>query len=107
MKKGIVFLFILFTSLFTMTSQAQDVGYYKCYGGISLSPNNFYSLAFQGKRGIDKKSLYGYEKTKEVSKNQIWLFFDTPSSGLMKLNIQKIKASFQIYIFQEEKRNAL
>ena len=102
MKKGIAFLFILFTSLFTMKSQAQDVGYYKCFGGISLSPNNFYSLAFQGKRGIDKKSLYGYEKTKEVSKNQIWLFFDTPSSGLMKLNIQKIKASFQIYIFQEK-----
>ncbi|MCH1480056.1 MAG: OmpA family protein [Crocinitomicaceae bacterium] len=102
MKNASAFLFILFTSLFTMKSQAQDVGYYKCYGGISLSPNNFYSLAFQGKRGLDKKALYGYEKTEEVSKNQIWLFFDTPSSGLMKLNIQKTKASFHIYIFKEK-----
>ena len=73
MKKHSAFLLLLSCLVFSVGCYAQDVGYYKCNGGISLSPNNFYALAFQGKRGLDKKSLFGYEKKLEVSKNQIWL----------------------------------
>tara|TARA_B100001287_G_scaffold197138_1_gene166778 strand:+ start:128 stop:1243 length:1116 start_codon:yes stop_codon:yes gene_type:complete len=80
----------------------QSVDYSKCSGGISLSPNNFYSLAFQGKKGIDKKGLYGYETSQEVNKNQIWLFFDTPSSGLLNLNIKRYSEKFHVYIFEEK-----
>lgn len=102
MKKHSAFLLLLSCLVFSVGCYAQDVGYYKCNGGISLSPNNFYALAFQGKRGLDKKSLFGYEKKLEVSKNQIWLFFDTPSSGLMRLQIKKTDTPFQIYIFKEK-----
>ena len=97
-KTYILFLFLCFCS----HSWSQEMGYAKCTGGISLSPNNFYSLSFQGKKGIDKKNLYGYEKTIEVTKNQIWLFFDPPSSGLLSLNIKNTKTPFHTYIFKEK-----
>ncbi len=82
--------------------RGQSIHYSKCSGGISLSPNNFYSLAFQGKKGVDKKSLYGYETSREVYKNQIWLFFDTPSSGLLNLNIKGHTEKFHAYMFEEK-----
>ena len=40
---------VIFFWAFSCRGQAMD--YSKCSGGISLSPNNFYSLAFQGKKG--------------------------------------------------------
>ena len=85
---------------FSCRGQAMD--YSKCSGGISLSPNNFYSLAFQGKKGVDKKSLYGYETAREVNKNQIWLFFDTPSSGLLNLNLKRYAEKCHVYMFEEK-----
>ena len=97
-KNYVLFLFLMFVG----QSLTQEMGSTKCSGGISLSPNNFYGLSFQGKKGIDKKKLNGYEKTIEVTKNQIWLFFDPPSSGLLNLNIKNTKTPFHIYIFKEK-----
>ena len=97
-KNYVLFLFLMFVG----RSLTQEMGYTKCSGGISLSPNNFYGLSFQGKKGIDKKKLKGYETTIEVTKNQIWLFFDPPSSGLLNLNIKNTKTPFHTYIFKEK-----
>ena len=102
MVKDNLYAFLFIMLLWGTSCYGQGVDYSKCFGGISLSPNNFYSLAFQGKKGIDKKGLYGYETSREVNKNQIWLFFDTPSSGLLNLNIKGHSENCHVYLFEEK-----
>ena len=102
MNKDNLYAFLLVAFFLAHFCHGQSMDYSKCSGGISLSPNNFYSLAFQGKKGIDKKNLYGYEASREVSKNQIWLFFDTPSSGLLNLNLKRYTEKFHVYMFEEK-----
>jgi len=102
MNKANLYVVLLVTFCLAQICRGQSIDYSKCTGGISLSPNNFYSLAFQGKKGIDKKSLYGYETAREVNKNQIWLFFDTPSSGMLKLNIKRYAENCHVYMFEEK-----
>lgn len=102
MVKDNMYAFLFIMLLWGTSCYGQGVDYSKCFGGISLSPNNFYSLAFQGKKGIDKKGLYGYETSREVNKNQIWLFFDTPSSGLLNLNIKGHSENCHVYLFEEK-----
>lgn len=102
MNKDNLYALLFFTLLWVHSGYGQSVNYSNCSGGISLSPNNFYSLAFQGKKGLDKKSLYGYETSREVNKNQIWLFFDTPSPGLLNLNIKRYSEKLHVYMFEEK-----
>ena len=102
MNKDNLYVLLLITFFLAQICHAQSIDYSKCAGGISLSPNNFYSLAFQGKKGVDKKSLYGYETSRKVYKNQIWLFFDTPSSGMLNLNIKRYAEKCHIYMFEEK-----
>ena len=102
MNKDNLYALLFFTLFCAHSGYGQFVNYSNCSGGISLSPNNFYSLAFQGKKGLDKRSLYGYETSREVNKNQIWLFFDTPSSGLLNLNIKRYSEKFHVYMFEEK-----
>lgn len=100
MKKTLYFFLLLMICHGNVLGQG--MGYYRCSGGISLSPNNYYGLAFQGKKGIDKKNLYGYVRNMEVRRNQIWLFFDPPSSGLLRINIKGVLPSMHTYIFKEK-----
>ena len=102
--KYVAAIFLVF-SLLPIDSSCQRSSYYTCEQGISLSQNNFYHLAFQGKKGIDKSGLNGYAGEDEVSKNQIWLFFDPPFSGLITLKIRNTKSSFNTFIFGQEKDN--
>ena len=60
-----------------------------------------YYLSFQGKKGKDKSALKNYAKGKEVSKNQIWLFFDPPSSGRIKLLLDSTDNVFTTYVFMQ------
>ena len=88
-------------ALVSLNSLGQRTSYYTCEQGISLSHNNYYHLAFQGRKGIDKSALNGYAKNQELSKNQVWLFFDPPSSGLILLNTKHENLSFSTYILAE------
>ena len=88
-------------SLVSSDLRGQRTSYYTCEQGISLSQNNYYHLAFQGRKGIDKSALNGYAKNQELSKNQVWLFFDPPSSGLILLNTKHDDLSFSTYILAE------
>ena len=83
-----------------MNSSGQRTSYYTCDQGISLSHNNYYHLAFQGRKGIDKSALNGYAKNQELSKS-VMVIFDPPSSGLILLNAKHDDLSFSTYIFAE------
>ncbi len=60
-----------------------------------------YHLSFQGKKGKDNSPLKNYANEKEVSKNQIWLFFDPPSSGRIKLLLDPAQSFFTTYVFMQ------
>ena len=92
---------IMIIALVSLNSLGQRTSYYTCEQGISLSHNNYYHLAFQGRKGIDKSALNGYAKNQELSKNQVWLFFAPPSSGLILLNTKHDDLSFSTYILSE------
>lgn len=64
-----------------------------------------YYLSFQGKKGKDKSALKNYAKGKEVSKNQIWLFFDPPSSGRIKLLLDSTDNVFTTYVFMQSSQD--
>ena len=64
-----------------------------------------YYLSFQGKKGKDKSALKNYAKGKEVSKNQIWLFFDPPSSGRIKLLFDSTDNIFTTYVFMQSSQD--
>jgi len=92
---------LLTSFLFSLGSMGQRTSYYNCEQGISLSHNNFYHLAFQGRKGVDKSDLKGYAQNQNLSKNQIWLYFDPPSSGLIQLNTRETEVQFSTFVFAE------
>ena len=75
--------------------------YCSCEQGVLLTNNNEYHLSFQGKRGKDKSALKNYIKEKEISKNQIWIFFNPPSSGRIKLLLNPTDSLFKTYVFMQ------
>ena len=102
MRIGVIFFFSVLCLCF-QESWSQRSSYFTCDQGISLSHNNFYHLAFQGKKGIDKSGLNGYVSEYIITKNQIWLFFDPPSSGLISLQTRNSDVSFSTIVFCEQK----
>ncbi|MBT5438416.1 MAG: OmpA family protein [Flavobacteriales bacterium] len=96
-------LFFLITIFFPLEIIGQRSSYYNCEQGISLSQNNFYHIAFQGRKGIDRTNLNGYGTDGEITKNQIWLFFVPPSSGQIKLKVKDQDLSFSTFVFAENK----
>lgn len=94
-------LFILVTIFFPLEIIGQRSSYYNCEQGISLSHNNYYHIAFQGRKGVDRSNLNGYTEEGSATKNQIWLFFAPPSAGLMNLNIKDQDLSFGTFVFAE------
>ena len=97
----ILFLFFTFLCLLLPTDVGSQKSYCSCENGVSLTNNNLYHLSFQGKKGKDKSALKNYAKGKEVSKNQIWLFFDPPSSGRIKLFLDSTENVFTTYVFMQ------
>tara|TARA_Y100001978_G_C23698457_1_gene439169 strand:- start:1992 stop:3113 length:1122 start_codon:yes stop_codon:yes gene_type:complete len=91
----------MFLSLFFPTNVWSQKSYCSCENGVSLTNNNVYHLSFQGKKGRDKSGLKNYAKEKELSKNQIWLFFDPPSSGRIKLLFDSTDKAFTTYVFMQ------
>ena len=94
-------IFFLITIFFPLEIIGQRSSYYNCEQGISLSHNNYYHIAFQGRKGVDRSNLNGYTEEGSATKNQIWLFFAPPSAGLMNLNIKDQDLSFGTFVFAE------
>ena len=101
MRLAIIFFWVI--SLFPGGINCQRSSYYNCEEGISLSHNNYYHLAFQGRKGMDKSKLNGYSEDLDLSKNQIWLFFDPPTSGRISLKTKTPSISFKTFIFGQQK----
>lgn len=93
--------FFLVTIFFPLELIGQRSSYYDCEQGISLSHNNYYHIAFQGRKGIDRSNLNGYAEGGTTTKNQIWLFFAPPTSGLINLNVRDQDLSFDTFVFAE------
>ena len=61
--------------LVSLNSLGQRTSYYTCDQGISLSHNNYYHLAFQGRKGIDKSALNGYAKKSRTFQKSVMVIF--------------------------------
>ena len=95
------FLCIVFLCSFIWEGTWCQKSYCFCEDGVSLTHNNEYNLSFQGKKGKDRSALKFYAKGKVISKNQIWLLFEPPSSGRVKIVVDETEAPIMSYVFMQ------
>jgi outer membrane protein OmpA-like peptidoglycan-associated protein len=81
-------------------SFAQKVDYSSCSGQVLVNVNTNYKLKFPGFKGIDKSKLFGYLSNELVSKNAIWMGYESQDNGDLKVKCNTILDSIHIVIFK-------
>jgi outer membrane protein OmpA-like peptidoglycan-associated protein len=87
---------------YSFVAFSQKIDYGSCSGQVLVSVNANYKLNFPGSKGIDKSNLFGYLSGNLVSRNAIWICYESENNGDLKVNCKTNIDSLHFVVFKTD-----